>query len=402
MKKNIFMGEFELNDKSDLKISIAIMSSFVILTIQYFILVSFNMLETSYFSKIQLISKLLVGIFFIYALPDVIRRNKIKFILVYFFAITIFLVHYLIFPKNRLYIQELLLPMFFMNIPALIYSLSITNLSVLKKIMIKASYIVFILGTILAILDFSGLASVGIYSMPLSYYMLLPAIMFLDRVIDDFSLKTLLFAIFSTVVILSIGSRGAILCILVFVFLKFIRSTTRSSYKGLILRCGILGIGIIGYIFINEILQFLYVFLAKFGIRSRSLLLFLREDIHLGGRTHLYNNIKEKIIDNPILGLGLSGDRVVLDGDYVHNFLLEVIANFGLVTGIVILGLLFIFIMKALFIKNRQKYNIFIIWMSLGAVQLIVSSSYLINIKFWIFFGVLLNILFLNKKTIIK
>ena len=61
----------------DKKISIALMAFYVILMIQYFILIFFN-LETNVTSasRIQLISKILVGVLFLYALPIVWKRAK--------------------------------------------------------------------------------------------------------------------------------------------------------------------------------------------------------------------------------------------------------------------------------------------------------------------------------------
>ena len=79
----------------DKKISIALMAPFVILTIQYFILIYFDLSEIS---KVQLISKVLVGLVLFYTLPIVIRRSKLKIIGSYSVGIFVFLLHYLMFP----------------------------------------------------------------------------------------------------------------------------------------------------------------------------------------------------------------------------------------------------------------------------------------------------------------
>jgi len=106
-------------NQDDKKISIALMSSFVVLTIQYLILIYYNLIETNTGSYIQLLSKGLVGLTFIYALPAVLRRSKIKFLIVYFVSIFIFLLQYVIFPENRYYVVDLLFPFYFMSLPAL-------------------------------------------------------------------------------------------------------------------------------------------------------------------------------------------------------------------------------------------------------------------------------------------
>ena len=48
-----------------------------------------------------------------------------------------------------------------------------------------------------------------------------------------------------------------------------------------------------------------------------------------------------------------------------------------------------ILIIRALFIKDQEKQNMMIIWTSLGFVHLMVSSSYLTDMKFAIFMGLI-------------
>lgn len=391
-KKNI------IKDKSDdKKISMALISSFVILTIQYFILIYFNLLGTSAGARVQLLSKILVGIAFAYALPIVLRRNKIKFMATYFIGIFIFSIHYLFFAENQVYLKGLIFPFFFMCLPAFVYSISLSDWDVLKQNMKKASVLIFTLGVILGTLIFSGKLSVGAYSMSLSYYMLLPAVIFLEEFIEKFSLKAFLFSITSVIVILALGSRGAILCIIVFVVLKSIRFNLTNSK----ILFNLIAIGIIipSFIYLEYILKFIYNLLLNFGIESRSILLFLREDVHLSGRDYIYQNTIRGIAESPILGLGLGGDRQINGGGYVHNFFLEVLANFGLIVGGMLLVVMMLLILKSLLVNDKKKYSMVIIWLSIGFVQLMISSSYLIDINFWILLGLLVKVTMINTKS---
>src|SRR5690554_1590591 len=127
--------ENALFEKGDKKISIALMASFVILTIQYFILAYFNLFGTVNASKIQLLSKLIVGVIFLYALPIVWKRSKKKFIIIYFIGIFLFLINYLMFQQNQAYLKELIIPVFLMSLPIFVFSLSIYNLDILRKVM---------------------------------------------------------------------------------------------------------------------------------------------------------------------------------------------------------------------------------------------------------------------------
>ncbi|WP_252314144.1 hypothetical protein [Sinobaca sp. H24] len=95
----------------------------------------------------------------------------------------------------------------------------------------KSSFLVFIIGAILGILIITGNLTADEYSMALSYYMLLPAIIYFDKFFDKYSLINSLFVIISLIVILALGSRGAILCFLIFAILKIVRNDNFLTYK---------------------------------------------------------------------------------------------------------------------------------------------------------------------------
>lgn len=78
------------NILEDKKISIAIMSSFAILTIQYLVLIYFDLIDTNIGHVVQLTSKGLVGFLYLLALPAALNRNIIKFFSVYFISNMIF------------------------------------------------------------------------------------------------------------------------------------------------------------------------------------------------------------------------------------------------------------------------------------------------------------------------
>ncbi len=377
----------------DKKISIALMAFYVILMIQYFILIFFN-LETNVTSasRIQLISKILVGVLFLYALPIVWKRSKVNFIVSYCIGVSLFSLHYLIFPENSIYIRDIIFPFFFMCLPAFVYSASLVDWNVLKIIMKRASHIVFMFGLILGILVFTGKISVGVYSMPLSYYMLLPAVIYLDELFSKPSLKDLILVIISFLIILALGSRGAILCIGMFIFLKIIRLDLKQNLTTSLFNLLLIGSTILIILYFGSILEYINNILLNFGIRSRSIYLFLGKDIHLGGRDLVYQNIIKGILDKPYIGMGLAGDRRINGGGYAHNLLLEILADYGIVLGTILIVSLVFLIVKYLFIKDKEIYNMYIIWLSLGFVHFMVSGSYLIDLRFWILMGLIANL----------
>jgi O-antigen ligase len=239
--------------------------------------------------------------------------------------------------------------------------------------------------------------------------MLLPTVMFLDELMDKFSAKMLMFVILSLLTILALGSRGPILCTVVFGLLKFISPNLKRPFKRVLWQLSILSIGFVIIFFLEKIMLVLYNFLLKFDINSRSLILFSRDEVYLSGRDRIYETIIKEIIDSPILGIGIAGDRPLFISGYVHNVFFEILANFGVVIGSLISILLLTRLVQSLKSKDIEKYNIVIIWISLGFVHLLFSSSYLIDIRFWILIGVIVNILkkkrynqIFNKESILR
>lgn len=373
----------------DSRISIALMSPFVVLIAQYFVLVSKNLMETAMGHNIQILSKILVGASFAYALPIVLRRNKKKFIVTYTVWAFVFLLQYLVFPENNRYQQQLVFPLFAMCLPAFIYSSTIDEWEVLRDIMRKASYIIFCLGFLLGMMVFWGKASVGNYSMSFSYYLLLPAVMFTDESLDRLRLRNIVFALLSILLILAIGARGPIMCIAVFVILKLIRPSKKPRYSHICVYLFSIPLLIIVALFFDELLMSMYDFLSRFGISSRSILLFLQPELHLSGRDLLYRRVVAEIIDSPITGIGIGGDRRVLGGNYVHNLFIELIANYGVLLGTLFVLVLLVLMIRFLVFRNRYQYDMFVIWLSIGVVPLLVSSSYLGDMGFWIFLGLI-------------
>lgn len=386
----------------DIKISIAIMSSFAILTIQYLILTYFNLLGTGFAGKVRMLSKIIVGFLYILAFPTVIKRNKNMFFWGYTISFIIFLLNYIFFIENRIYLKNIIFPYFFICLPSLIYSYSINDWTTLKSIMKKTSIIVFIAGSIIGIMVFTKVISIGRYSMPLSYYMLLPSVVYINEFLDSFNIKSIFIALVSLLIILALGSRGPIMCVGVFVILKVINIRKKINYKVLSIFFIIIAFIFIGIFYFNVILENLYNLLLEFGIRSRSIELFLTDDIYLSGRENIYGDVIQGIKSNLIFGIGLLGDRTVTGGRYTHNIIIEIVANFGIIIGGVLVLLLVIVSCKTLFSKNKKLSSFIAMWFSIGVVHLMVSSTYLTDYKFWIYLGLALKATKNNHERIMK
>lgn len=394
----------EIRIDKDKNYSIALMSPFVILTIQYFLLANIATLGIDIGGIIQLFSKVIVGIILSYTIVKLMKTNKILIILVYLFALTLFLSQYMVFIENRLYLKELIFPIFFMCLPLFVISLNINKMDTLMSVMKKSSFIIYLFAILLSVEDLIGIVNIGEYSGPLSNYLLIPTLIFLNNSIDKLSIKYLVLSFVSLFFILVLGSRGSILCIIIFLIIRTLFAKSNNKYTNYLVRLlTILSIIIFAFTY-KDILNKLYIFLLKNGIESRTLHLFLSDELYLSGRDNIYSVLIKYIFEHPIMGFGIGGDRRILSGEavYAHNIIIELIGNFGLLLGLFLLFLLFITISYALLkFKNINK-NIIIIWISLGFVHLFISSSYLIEMKFWIFIGLLINIMFIKTKVTLE
>lgn len=378
----------ENDSLGDKKISIAIMSSFIVLTFQYLVLVYFNLIGSSTGNVIQLFSKLTVGCFYVLAVPTVLKRNKLFFFWTYLIGVTLYVFNFLIFTENREYLIATAFPFFFTSLPTFVYVYNLKDWNTFMRTMKKTSIVVFFISFFIAVLVLAGNNDMGEYSMSLSYYMLLPLIVFLNGLFEKFKIIDFLYIVVSLIIILALGSRGAILCMLVFIILKALIQLKRLTYFKFFVYLILVCMMIFSIFFLDEILQFSYEFLLNnLGIKSRTLQLFQEENLYLSQRDLIYKSVTNEIARQPIMGLGMAGDRKFAGGVYVHNILIEVFAHFGIILGVFLLFIVLFMILFTLKTEDTKKQSMIIIWFCIGFVPLFISSSYLIEFKFWILMG---------------
>ena len=353
-------------------------------------IIIFGLWDTPLEEVLKLTSKMIVGALYLFAFFEVFRRIKFKMICIYLVALALYSLNLLIFSHDGLSQISNVINIFFFSLPSFVYTLSLKDVSVFKSILVKASVINFIIGAALSILMLINAVSLNDnYSMSLSYYMLLPSIIFVDRFIEDLKLKHLSLFILSISIIILIGARGPLICIAVFYILKLIKNRkTQSNY---FFHSLVIIIGSTILVNMNHISLLLYNKFLSYGIYSRTLYLLSRGGVYLSGRESIFETALNTIYENPIVGVGFFGDRSIMGGIYVHNIILEILLNFGVIFGGIIIIILSFTIIHKLIVRKHQEYNILVIWISLGLVSFLYSGSYLTDYSFWIFMGVLFN-----------
>ena len=125
--------------------------------------------------------------------------------------------------------------------------------------------------------------------------------------------------------------------------------------------------------------------LLSLNINSRNIK-YLLNGIFLNdsGRTQIATNLIDNIT---VFGKGIFGDRVLLNGAYPHNIILEMLYQYGIIFGsILVIGLLIIGIRGYSLASGNLKLFLKLLFIT-GVLKLFISGSYLsFEPQFYMFF----------------
>lgn len=193
--------------------------------------------------------------------------------------------------------------------------------------------------------------------------------------------------------VLVLGSRGALLSIFAYIvtcylFTNKIRKdgSRRKSFEPKKLLAIVPAVFLA--IFSRTIIQFAYDFLYARGILSRTLWTFLYHYIS-PARAEIYSAYIASIKEHPFAIRGIGGDSVLSDA-YAHNFVLEALAEFGVVIGGIFLMIITIYIMK-LYTLDRKKecYEVENLLFCASIPVMLVSGTFWNTAYFWSWFAVM-------------
>ena len=125
-------------------------------------------------------------------------------------------------------------------------------------------------------------------------------------------------------------------------------------------------------------------------------------------RSIIYEYLIQSLERDPISGIGMRGDRALLEGlnlgesnvAYAHNVFLEILLTFGMLIGsIIILFLMYLFIWKLLLKQMDCKIKgLLLSLFTVSFLQLMTSRTFLTETNFYILIFILVNISFYNYK----
>lgn len=232
-------------------------------------------------------------------------------------------------------------------------------------------------------------------------YWILPHVLFvLWRAIKTKALINIVVSVLGVLVLFSLGNRGSIICLLVFVFLYFMLGRT---YKHPIRRGGIIiSLAIILFLFFDFILSFMRDFTNSIGMSTRVFDMFEAGTMfgfeNSSNRDYIANAVIQKIALNPF-GLGIQGSTTC-GIEYTHNIILDMFLEYGwFVGGGMLIVILFLFFRGLKECRDEELRCFGLLLICVGFVHLLFSHTYLTNWHLFYSFGFFIHVI--KKKSCI-
>ena len=299
------------------------------------------------------------------------------------------------------FVKSNVITFFFLNFPLFLLLLIMRDFNLLMKYLLKGSLLVLCLAITLFLFLLLIKSSKPVDYMSFAYMMLSPIIIcFVEGWRKN--KKLLIWPIVSSFILFVIGCRGALVTLLVFLMLCFCKYYlfNKISMKYLVIKIFFL-VGAFLIVFnMGTLLRQLSDILVQVGFSSRTLeFMLLGNDVFIQseGRNMIWNQAIENV---GILGKGLFGDRTVLLDEYLnpiypHNFILEILVDFGMILGSVLLVIFAAVVGKALLVSlksgDSQQIQMSFAMISVFLVRHMVSASFLTSLDFWFYIGLTLN-----------
>lgn len=375
-------NRFKNTQKQDAFISFAVMIQSLLLVLQIFMIDVLHIASES----TTIYRVLLTAIPMSVAIILSFIRKPVRFIVCYAVTLLILLFNGLVFPANASYMWSdamcFLLPVV---LPSALCLTCVTNVKVVWHTLYKISWATFCLAVFYVLNIFGGNYTFSGYNMGFSYALLLPAMSLYSRN----SIISKLASIVLFILIVVLGSRGAAVIYVMFVIYDLV-----TRHKKLLVPAALI---------VMLVVLLIPVFmdaLNDLGISSRTLTMLLSGDFRSdSGRGYLYNEVLDAFWEQPILGLGLWGDRPII-GIYCHNIILEMYINWGMIGATIILLILFFTVIVLFIASLKENRMILVMFLLSGIAPLMVSGSYLTDYYFASFIGILYLISKENSKNI--
>ncbi len=248
------------------------------------------------------------------------------------------------------------------------------------------------------------------YSQSMAYSYLFPAIVLLSDVLSRFSLKSMIPCVICFFMMIAYGARGPLASVFLFMALYWFVMSKSIEWKKMVMPILIVvALGVYVLTHFEDVIAYFAGLLTSMNSSVRVLNMVMDESLTEDEARGMFAMACLKhVFDNPFLGTLPINDRVFLwnifhsdkgvAAMYPHNFFVEILTQFGL-----FLGLVLIFIFLRLIYKclknpiNMDSKKILLVFIGAYFFPLLFSGSYVSSKGFYILMAVCIVILKMSK-----
>ncbi len=235
------------------------------------------------------------------------------------------------------------------------------------------------------------------YSQSMSYRYLFPAIVLLSDVLSRFSFKSLIPFVICLFLIIAYGARGPLASLFLFAVLYWLVMFRNIGIKKLILPIllfAALAIYVITHF--EQVIDYLVNQMSSLNSSVRIFQMVMDESVvEDEARGNYAAQCLKRVMENPFWGTGPVNDRVYLwniyhsdrgvASMYPHNFFVEILTQFGLFFGIVLIAVFLHNIYKSLKeTANIETLKLLLVFIGAYFFPLMFSGSYIETKGFYI------------------
>jgi len=238
-------------------------------------------------------------------------------------------------------------------------------------------------------------------------YRALPAVLivFSGLFVKKADKSTIIFALMGVVLLLLQGTRGPLLCLAVYVCLMLYKKHGMGKFFFKVSAAVLIVTLLLSSQTIQNWLLNVSEQIDSTGYSSRFISMLVKGDISDdNGRDVIKEALLEEIQENPFQVRGMFADRqatrglrnrqwniVYPEGTYAHSLWLEVIFDWGLLFGGVLLISIFLIVFRVIKKCSMVDAYIIMLFVCKGFVHLFLSGSYLDNTAFFFLIGLAMN-----------
>ncbi len=330
------------------------------------------------------------------SLPKLLKCIKTSDHIFVFACFILYVVNILLYPKNEDVLLERLFSFSILTLPYYYIGVSL-DIKRFYKSFYYISVIAIYMCAFYELLyaqsaSYTGEVDTSEYNMGLAYSILPHVLMVSWSALKNLQIYSIIPMILGFVLLLSFGTRGPVICAIVFIaiYLLFIRP---SKYQKT-MRIVTISLAVFTVSFLDQFMTFMQMLTFQLGMSTRIFDKYFEGEMEVSaGRDYIRETLtKELINDSTLSGHGILGSYSYVN-TYPHNIVLDFLFSFGWVLGIVLLlSLLYIIIrMLIKYSQNEINRSFGILLVASSILSLCFSSTFVDDAMFFMLLGYCIN-----------